>query len=140
MKFLNALIWIWQLPQNLIGFILIKVTKATVKGRFIDKKIKDYYIAQKHNYSWAGVSLGNYIVFSDDHEADETSIRHEMGHQKQSWILGPLYLLFIGLPSVCGNLWDRYAHKYWPQEKREVWYYTQFWEMWADYLGKVERF
>lgn len=32
----------------------------------------------------------------------EKTIKHEYGHQLQSYILGPLYLLIIGLPS---GLW-----------------------------------
>lgn len=136
MKFL---IWIWTFPQSLIGFILTKVTKATVKGRIVDGKVIDYYVARRFNKSWSGVSLGNYIVFANDWHIDELALRHEYGHQKQSLILGWLYLLIIGLPSLCGNLWDRIAHKNWSHWKREYWYYRQPWEHWADLLGHSKR-
>lgn len=98
-----------------------------------------FYVAQKFNSNWSGVSLGNYIIFSSHHNADDNSIKHEHGHQKQSSYLGWLYLILIGLPSFVGNLYDRIAHKKWTIKERIKWYYNQPWEKWADELGDVKR-
>jgi len=136
---MTVFLWIWQLLQNVIGIILIAVTKATVKGRVIDGKVVDYYVARRFNHTWSGVSLGNFIVFSLDAFADETSIRHEHGHQIQSEYLGPFYLIVVGLPSFLRNIWDRFAHMKWTIKQRVDWYYSHFPENQADKFGGVKR-
>ena len=125
----KILLWIWQFPQNIAGFFLSRgASKEEYEG------IK-YYIKPLFR---SGVSLGNYIIldpvilrFRDSYV--KNSIKHEHGHQIQSLYFGPLYLILIGIPSLCGNLKSRYYHL-----TRE-WYYNQPWEKWADKLGKVER-
>ncbi|MBR2747684.1 MAG: hypothetical protein IKD95_04970, partial [Bacteroidales bacterium] len=76
-----------------------------------------------------GISLGNFVYFRKP--AYERLLRHEAGHCRQSRILGPLYLIVIGLPSLLWALW-------W-NPGRPVpysWFYT---ERWADRLGGVVR-
>ena len=120
----------WELPQNFIGALVVAITGA-------EKTERDFeFVASK--YSSFGVSLGDYIIFGGE-KGDDVSYNHELGHHKQSLILGPLYLLLIGLPSLLGNLWDRVAHRSWNYKKREKWYYSQIWEAWADSLGDVDR-
>ena len=113
----NILLYLWQLPQNLLGLAVILFTEAKKKG--------DIYYTDGRRF---GVSLGNYIIFSGFFNS--TDEKHEMGHQKQSLYLGWLYLLVIGLPSAIGNIISRF-----------VWfdYYRQPWEAWADRLGGVMR-
>ena len=113
----NFLLYLWQLPQNLLGLIVIAFTKAEKKG--------DVYVAEGYRF---GVSLGNYIIFGGFFNS--TDRKHEKGHQKQSLYLGPLYLIIIGLPSVTGNLLNRVIR---------FDYYRQPWEHWADVLGGVKR-
>jgi hypothetical protein len=113
----NFLLYIWQLPQNLLGLCIVKFTKAK----------KQYLVYRTSRYRF-GVSLGKYIIFGGYYTA--TSIKHEQGHQKQSLYLGPLYLIIIGLPSVTGNLLNRVIR---------FDYYRQPWEHWADILGGVKR-
>lgn len=48
-----------------------------------------------------------------------------------------VYLLLIGIPSACGNIYDRFFHKKWTSYRRNEWYYKQPWEKWADRLGGV---
>lgn len=55
-----------------------------------------------------------------------------LGHAKQSRLLGPLYLIVIGLPSI---LWAGIHGKVAPR-KSYYWFYT---ERWADRLGGVGR-
>lgn len=127
----KILLYIWQLPQNLLGLLVILFTKAEKTNPF-------YWRTSKYNL---GVSLGRYIIFGavSDRYIKWQTVKHEQGHQKQSLYLGWLYLLVIGLPSVIGNLYDRIAHKRWSYEDREKWYYNQPWEKWADKLGGVDR-
>ena len=124
----KVLLWLWQLPQNLLGLLVILFTGAR-------KTVISEWIASK----WPpfGVSLGNYIIFGGTGGSVD-SLKHEQGHQKQSMYLGPLYLIIIGLPSILGNIFDRLFHKKWPVSKRISWYYKQPWEAWADKLGGFE--
>jgi len=78
-----------------------------------------------------GLSLGSYIFVCQSY--GEITLKHEQGHSVQSLLLGPLYLLVIGLPSISGNIYDRIRHK------GSAWYYTQPWEAWADRLGHITR-
>ncbi len=123
------LFYIWQLPQNLLGLIIELITRAKHETNF------GFYCT--YRFGWFGVSLGDYIIFGGLPSKD--SIAHEKGHQKQSFYLGWLYLLIIGIPSFIGNIRDRLFHKKWSVEKRISWYYQQPWEKWADNLGGVKR-
>lgn len=133
----KILLWIWQLPQNIIGFILSRTGL-----KFPDSDVATFYY--RKNFFRSAVSLGNYIIIDVCYLEKRKSImyrtvKHEHGHQLQSKRLGPLYLLVIGIPSLCGNIIDRVFHKKWSSEKRSKWYYSQPWEKWADELGGVER-
>lgn len=72
------------------------------------------------------VSLGKYVFLS--YMASDRIKLHEIGHTKQSLMLGPLYLLVIGIPSI---LWAA-MHKTVAPKKDYYWFYT---ERWADKLG-----
>lgn len=133
---INALLWIWQLPQNLLGLILrlfYKTEKTLVyKGKTI--RICSTFPG--------GVSLAD-TIFLKRYPHDQESwndVKHEYGHSIQSKYLGCFYLLVIGIPSGLGNLWDRYAHKDWSYADSYNWYYNQPWEKWADKLGGVDRY
>lgn len=133
----EILLWIWQMPQNIIGFIL---SRTGVK--FPDTDGTAFYY-RKHFFRSA-VSLGDYIIVDVCYLGKRKSVmyrtvRHEHGHQLQSKMLGPLYLLVIGIPSLCGNIIDRVFHSSWSRERRNRWYYSQPWEKWADELGEVDR-
>ena len=112
-------LYIWQLPQNLLGLTVI----------FFSKAWKDCFYKNTYdtNYKF-GVSLGKYIIVY--RYCDIPTIKHEQGHQKQSIMLGWFYLFVIGLPSAIGNLLHR---------KFKFNYYKQPWEAWADKLGGVKR-
>lgn len=120
-------LFFWQFPQNVLGLLVILFTKAMYNN-------KGFWFSTVYRF---GVSLGNYIIFG--RSVDEISLKHEKGHQIQSLYLGWLYLIMIGLLSVIGNIWDRLTHKGWSYERREMWYYNQPWERWADKLGGVKR-
>lgn len=137
---MSVLLWLWQIPQNIIGFLLVLATKAVKKTVKIEGMEYIIWVAQRLNGNWSGVSLGNYVVFANNRFADEDSVKHEHGHQIQSAYTGPLYILIIGIPSFFGNIYDRIAHSNWTYIQRVTWYYNQPWERSADKLGYVERF
>ena len=114
----NIILYIWQLPQNLLGILI----KYTVKAELVYNGL----------YFWklrSGLSLGSYI-FVNEHCTD-SAILHELGHRKQSCILGPLYLLVIGIPSF---LWASLRQLGLFKSKSYYWFYT---EKWANKLGGV---
>lgn len=134
----NVIKWIWQLPQNLLGFLLSRNYTSThycISNN--DKWIGVYFKPFFHS----GISLGNYVILDYWYcgRASRQIIFHEYGHSRQSLILGWLYLPLVGLPSIIGNIWDRLFHKKWSSDRREKWYYSRYPENWADKLGGVVR-
>lgn len=113
-------LYVWQLPQNLLGWSLKTVLRLKNEGDGI-----------YHWKAWSGLSLGDYIFVNA--RASDLMVRHEAGHRRQSVMLGPLYLLIIGLPSFA-----------WASLKtaglfRDRDYYSFYTERWADRLAGIER-
>ena len=96
----------WGIIQTLVGLIMCLISYGE-KHLFYKGSIATFW---KRPY---GISLGLFIFippqarfynadkyhFSDD-EIRERLVVHEYGHTIQSLILGPLYFLIVGLPSV----------------------------------------
>lgn len=122
--FLQILLWIWQLPQNLVGLLFLLFITGEVKHKL--GSIRFFYAK---NFP-GGITLGEYIIL---YTRDEWDVRHEFGHVIQSRILGPLYLPVVGLCSL--------VHA-WLNEaigccKKHPEGYHHFWtEKWANKLGK----
>ena len=119
-------LWLWQLPQNLAGLLMVAILRPEDCYDF--EGVRLCYASRMRG----GISLGRYIIVRDMMQ-DYTgrTERHELGHARQSRLLGPLYLLVIGLPSL---LWAAWWHA-----GRGVSYYSFYTERWADKLGGVER-
>lgn len=134
--FRSILTYLWQLPQNLLGLLMLIIGKMCgariYRYPFEDG---DAWLIEWQDFP-GGVSLGEHIFLKS---LTDASVRHEHGHCIQSRLLGPLYLLIIGVPSLLGNIWDRVAHKDWNPIDSVRWYYNQPWEKWADKLGGVKR-
>lgn len=137
--FKKILLYIWQLPQNLLGLILIGFYKL-INGKECYKYTTynniDYYVAPAMP---SGISLGKYVIFHHEYKESSDSFKHEYGHTRQSKKYGLFYLLIIGLPSLCGNVYDRLFHSNWDWKKSNKWYYNLPWEKGADKLGGVFR-
>ena len=131
----NFLLYLWQLPQNLLGLLVIFFTRAKYND-IDDNKKNNYWLS--HKFGYFGVSLGKYIIFGNG-TVSVTSVKHEQGHQKQSLYFGWLYLILVGLPSIARNIWDIIAHNNWQEEDRIKWYYNGYPEKQADKYGGVVR-
>lgn len=86
------------------------------------------------------VSLGMFLFVSDKYkEKAETAelykglVAHEYGHSLQSLILGPLYLLIIGIPSF---MWAALPVFRKMRRERRISYYSFYTESWANALGE----
>lgn len=122
----NMLHFLWGLPQNLIGLIMYIFLAPKHKH----KRYKSAFVCEM---PWGGgVSLGMFI-FVGNIDAEKT-IMHEFGHSRQSKMLGALYLLVIGLPSI---VWAGCFGKF--RAKHHISYYSLYTEKWADRLGGVVR-
>ena len=134
--FFRILTEIWQLPQHIIAYIIMLVKHKSIKSVTNDDGILYYLVDNLFN---SGISLGNYIFLDSDGYYNYTTVKHEHGHQIQSLILGPLYLIVIGLPSITGNIINRITRMYFRKYYDPNFYYKQPWEAWADRLGGVDR-
>lgn len=116
--------YVWQLPQHVLALLMIKVLNA--------KKSENVYKFKSKRIS--SFSLGEYIFCNERKSFNTTDYKHEVGHSRQSLMLGPLYLIVIGIPSCIGNLVFRNK---WIIKRFD--YYSLPWESWADRLGGVKR-
>lgn len=116
--------YVWQLPQHVLALLMIKVLNAKNSENEYDFKSKRL----------SSFSLGEYIFCNRRKSFNTTDYKHEIGHSRQSLILGPLYLIVIGIPSCIGNLLFRNKCI-----RKRFDYYSLPWESWADNLGEVER-
>jgi len=141
--------WIWQLPQHLLGLILIAVTRAKYT-RTIER---DGVYTRVYRYSgkslW-GISLGIFTVLEERFSV--VTEFHELGHSFDSRYTGPLYLIIVGfLSAVVANLFGsrilgpRQIPSRGMKRRRGiithigsyVWYYRQWIEARADRFGGV---
>ena len=127
---------IWQLPQNLIGSLYKEfISKDIITRINYDASIYECYLTR----GGGGLTLGRFI-FVNQHFTDlEETILHEIGHVKQSRILGPLYLIIIGIPSISWAGLRRLI----PALKKinYYWFYTENWAnklMGLNKQGKLE--
>lgn len=136
-KFISILLYAWQLPQNLLGLLLVAIYKPQ-RLHTLENGIKIYY----SNKMSGGISLGNYCIVNTIHYRKELSesikrdtVKHEaIGHTKQSKMFGPLYLIVIGLPSI---IWAGLYGTIIKTSKNG--YYKFYTEKWADKLANVKR-
>ena len=122
----KTILYIWQFPQNILGVLLVLLTHPS---RVIDDDGKA--VIRSSYRMHGGISLGRYIVINT-YQCRTQTIRHELGHSRQSRMLGPAYLLVIGIPSL---LWAWLHSRLAPGKS----YYRFYTEKWADRLGRVER-
>lgn len=115
-----------------------------------------FHIREKHYFyhgavvtEWSdksSVSLGMFVFITaepffydklkDEYTMEELSSRllvHEYGHTIQSILLGPLYLIIIGIPST---LWGFLPYCAKLRKERQLSYFSFFTESWANALGE----
>ena len=111
---------LWQLPQVILGFILSRNAEKKQFNGF------EYYQWKRRG----SISLGPYVIVDDP-----ASVAHERGHSVQSLILGPLYLIVIGLPSLIWCALYTYTGI-----RRKTNYYRFYTEAWAENIRKRRKY
>lgn len=118
----NSLKWIWQFPQNLLALCIEGILcDAAVRGQ---KKNNNQIIWCELVSS--PISLGEYI-FASSYTTEE-NFKHACGHSRQSLVLGPSYLIVIGLPLLVYKIVYKICSKFdikWEYNK----FYTERWLM-----------
>lgn len=124
-KINKVIMYLWQFPQNILAIclegILCSSSKRGPKYGGNTSIICDIFPSS--------LSLGDYIFIHSN--SSLSSIRHECGHCKQSKILGPIYLIIVGLPSIIHRIIWGICKKLGIH-----WDYNKFFtESWATKLG-----
>lgn len=96
--------------------------------------------------SKSSVSLGMFVFVTEEpyfarkfegkitsKELSSRLLVHEYGHTIQSLILGPLYLIVIGIPST---LWGFLPNLNKKRKEKQISYFSFFTEKWANSLGE----
>ena len=91
---------VWQLPQNLLGVIWKNIKKGSIITPISNNDIESVGAKAYLIKARGAVTLGKYVFISHTYRDQGTIIKHECGHVKQSKMLGPLYLIVIGVPSI----------------------------------------
>lgn len=129
----------WGLPQTILGFFVfllnIKAEHFSYHGAVVTK--------WKNKSS---VSLGMFVFVTDEpffyeklktqyskEELGNRLLVHEYGHTIQSLILGPLYLIVMGIPST---LWGFLPSCNKKRKQQQISYFSFFTEHWANVLGE----
>ena len=124
---MEILKFFWQLPQTIVALIYFLYLRY--KDEILDTCTFQGAVVFIKKESYGSVTLGNHIFLSP--RATDTTIRYEWGHTRQSLLLGPLYLIVIGIPSI---IWAA-IHRAIAPNKPYDWFYT---EAWANKLGDVD--
>ena len=126
LKFIGLLLW--QLPQSIIGWLMMLYFVIFGKVRTLEYKWGAYVF--ESDLMIGAISLGTVIICSKYCAKRPEDIQHELGHVKQSHMLGLLYLFIIGIPSITwAGIYKHLGFKN---------YYQFYTESWANKLGYVE--
>lgn len=129
MKYIrNLILFIWQLPQHLLAIIYMGYLIMMCRDLGVDSRYKQATVIPC--IMTGAITLGNYVFVSINSEYRITA-KHELGHTIQSKILGPLYLIVIGIPSItyCS------LRRLFPSLRRKN-YYNFYTERWANSLSE----
>ena len=131
--------WSWGILQSALGLIFF----------LFHIHAKHYFYHGAVVTEWksvSSVSLGLFVFVTsepfffdqlkNEYSAEELSERllvHEYGHTIQSLILGPLYLIVIGIPSTLWGFLPSLNNK---RKTEGLSYFSFFTEKWANVLGE----
>ncbi|MBQ4618184.1 MAG: hypothetical protein IJB27_07430 [Clostridia bacterium] len=129
---------IWGLPQTVLGLVLFLIHRRAPHRGYHGAIVTTWSLR-------SSVSLGMFVFVTaepyfyeklkDDYAKEDLAARllvHEYGHTIQSLILGPLYLIVMGIPSTLWGFLPCCVRR----RKRGASYFSFFTEAWANRLGE----
>ena len=120
----------WGLPQTLMGFAVF-LLNAGRKHSFYHGAVVTVWRKK------SSASMGMFLFIAESAYASperaERLLVHEYGHTVQSLVLGPLFLLIVGLPSF---LWAGLPVCQKIRKEKRISYYAVYPEKWADRWGE----
>ena len=132
---ISAMLFIWELPQNLLGLLVFVIMKNRRRIVKIEREKHRFFIETPYT----GVSLGWIVFWTPAGNRFIYLINdcrmHELGHARQSARLGPFYLLVVGISSL-----SRVFYRWWYLKRhKQNWmnYYNGYPENRADVLGGI---
>lgn len=130
---------VWGLPQTLLGLVLL----------LMHAKDEHFFYHGALVTRWkskASMSVGLFVFVTDEpyfcdkfkgqYTREELAARllvHEYGHTIQSLLLGPLYLIVMGIPSTLWGWLPSLAKK---RHDEQISYFSFFTESWANHCGE----
>lgn len=124
---MKYILFIWQILQNIVGLFYWLISQAKYQ-----QTIDNVYVFETDSKQ-GSVCLGSFVFVTKHAKKKEYTLKHELGHAKQSQYLGPLYLIAVGLPSV---LWV-FLRRQIPYFRKKD-YYSVYPENWANKLGGLD--
>ena len=131
--------WSWGLLQTLFGLFLFVLHLG-------DKHYPYHGAIVTEWTNKSSISLGMFVFITSEpyfaekfkgkitvSELSSRLLVHEYGHTIQSLLLGPLYLIIIGLPST---LWGFLPCCNRLRRLKQISYFSFYTEKWANYLGE----
>ena len=128
--------WTWGALQNLLGLFVYLVCFRKPHGRYRTAVVTLWDRPDS-------LSCGMFVFLSNHNSngSQDAKIKHyqrkillhEYGHTLQSLMLGPLFLIVIGLPSFIWAalpIFDRL------RDRKNLSYYWLYCEKWATHLGE----
>lgn len=131
--FLNIILAIWQLPQILLGLVMLLIFRNKTEYTNPYNGITVWNINSHGAFGTACFSTGPIIVTCSD-KVEEDTLKHETGHSLSSIRTGLFYHIVISLPSVCLFWYRRIA------KKDMDFYYSHFPENLAEKHGMTNRY
>ena len=125
----NLCQWTWGLPQNLVGGVLYLWYRAKGCPHFRYQGASGVIWDRKAG----SMSMGRFLFMHPSWTPENRDLlNHEYGHTIQSLMLGPTYLLAVGVPSILWAGLPRF--KQMRREGRRS-YYSVYPEKQASSLG-----
>lgn len=129
----------WGLPQTLVGLIVFL-------AHFRDEHFSFHGAVVTTWENKSSVSLGMFVFVAEDPnyirrfqgrfstgELFRRLLVHEYGHTIQSLLLGPFYLIIIGIPSFLWGFLPNLGKK---RRTEQLSYFAFYTEKWANSLGE----
>ena len=137
---------LYAVVQCTWGFLQTALGAIVFISHFSDEHFMYHGAVVTKWRSKSSVSLGMFVFVTDEpyfyeklknqYTMEELSRRllvHEYGHTVQSLILGPLYLIFMGIPSTLWGFLPSLSRK---RREEKLSYFSFFTEAWANTLGE----